>query len=262
MINDFLKPASVEEAVSFKKKYAGSLYLGGGTEINYAGSLKKSECVISLEGLGLKAMEQDGDMLSIGSAVTMQELIDSPLVAAVLKEAARCVYSRNIRNMATLGGTIGSNRTDSAVTSCLIALSAEVDTHKYGLISVEDYISGGQDSLILSVRIAKQKGLCVVKNISKSVGSASIINVAVRIDGTWNDIREAVIAVGGVAPRVIRLGTIEEGLKSGKCKDRDDLQKAVSEVVAPESDILGSMSYKKYICGVVVTDSVSACMRR
>ncbi len=260
MINDFLKPASIEEAVALKKKHTGSLYFGGGTEINYAGSLKKSECVISLKGLGLNNIEQDGDILIIGSAVTMQELIDASRVPEVLKEAAGYIYSRNIRNMATLGGNLGANKTDSAVIPCLIALAAEVTTAEDGLISVKDYISGGQDSLILSVRIPEQKGVCVVKKISRAVSSAPVINAAVRIDGTWEDIREAVIAVGGVAPRVIRLGSIEEELKSGGLKNGDDLQKAVSEVVSPEPDILGSLSYKKYICGIVVADCVRKCM--
>jgi putative selenate reductase FAD-binding subunit len=262
MITDFFQPASVEEAVSLKEKHAGSLYFGGGTEINYAGSHKQSASVISLEGLGLKNIDQDGNTLVIGSSVTMQELIDTPLVPTVLQEAARCIYSRNVRNMATLGGNIGANRTDSAVISCLIALSADLETAEEGLVSVEEYISGDKDSLILFVRIPQQQGECAVTKISKSAGSPSVINVAVRIDETWDDIHEAVIAVGGVAPRVIRLGSIEEGLTSGKIKDKDDLQKAVSEVVSPESDILGSMSYKKYICGVVVADCVSGCIRR
>ena len=261
MIHDFLKPASVEEALVLKKKYTGSLYFGGGTEINYADSQKKSECVISLEGLGLKNIEQDGDNLIIGASVALQELIDSPLVPLALKEAARCIYSRNVRNMATLGGNIGAKRSDSAVISCLIALAAEVQTAEDGLISVEEYISGGKESLILSVRLPKQNGQCVVKKVSKSAASPSILNVAVRVDAS-EDIREAVIVVGGVAPQIIRLGAIEEGLRSGKLTDRDELQKAVSETVLPESDVLGSMSYKKYICGVVVADCVSECMRR
>ncbi len=260
MMNTFLKPASAEEAAALKQKYSGSIYFGGGTEINYAGSLTQSECVIGLQALGLNAIEQDGDMVSIGASATAQELIDSPLVPEVLQEAAGYIYSRNIRNIATLGGNIGANTTDSALLPCLIALSAEVNTSEDGLISVEEYLSGGKQSLILSVRIPLQKWVCAVKKISRTVSSVSVINVAVRIDGTWEDVREAVIAVGGVAPRVVRLASIEAGLASGGLKDGDELQKAVSEAVSPQSDILGSMSYKQYICGVVVADCVSVCM--
>ena len=93
MITNFFKPASVEEAVALKEKQTGSLYFGGGTEINYAGSRKQSESVISLEGLGLKTIDQDGNTLVIGASVTMQEIIDSALVPPVLQEAARCIYS-------------------------------------------------------------------------------------------------------------------------------------------------------------------------
>ncbi len=260
MIHEFFKPATIEEAVSLKNTRKESLYIGGGTEINYAGSSKNNECVISLETLKLNSIAQNGSGLILGASVTMQELIDSSLIPAALQDAARHIYSRNIRNIATLGGNIGANKTDSALIPCLIASSAELDTAEDGRISVEEYFSGGGQSLILAVLLPEQKGKCVVKKVSKSSGSPSIISAAVRIDGKWERAREALIAVGGIAPHVIRLVSIEEKLRSGMLKNSDELQKAVSEVVSPQADVLGSISYKKYICGVTVADCVRDCM--
>ena len=260
MIHDFFKPASVEEALSLKNTHIESLYLGGGTEINYAGSSQKNECAISLEKLDLNTIRQDGTGLILGASVTLQELIDSSLVPEELQNAARHMYFRNIRNMATLGGNIGANRTDSALIPCLIALAAELHTAEDGRVSVEEYLSGDNQALILSVCIPGLKGKCRVKKISKSSGSPSIVTVAVRIDGSWGKIRDAVIAVGGLAPKVIRLSSIEEELKSGMLTEKDDLQNAISDTVSPQTDVLGSVSYKKYICGVTVADCVSECM--
>ncbi len=260
MIQEFMTPASIEEAVVLKKTRSGSLYFGGGTEINHAGSSKKSDCVISLEKLGLNSVEQNGNQLILGASVTLQELIDAPLVPVTLQKAARHIYSRNVRNMATLGGNIGANRSDSALIPCLIALSADLDTAEDGRISVEDYISGNKQSLILSVIVPKQKGSCVVKKVSKSSASSAIITVAVRIDGSWGNINGAVLAVGGIGSQIMRLWSVEDGLKSGSIKNRDELQLAVSNVVAPQTDVLGSVSYKKYICGVTVADCVDECM--
>ncbi len=44
----------------------------------------------------------------------------------VLKKAAGFIASRNIRNMATLGGNIAANRPDSYIIPCLMALKAEL----------------------------------------------------------------------------------------------------------------------------------------
>ena len=257
MIKEFLKPASLDEAVELKNKYAGSIYFGGGTEINYSGTLTRGEYVISLKNLRLKEIKVDEDLLEIGASVTIQSLIDSILVPAVLKEAALFIYSRNIRNIATIGGNIGAKKTDSALIPCLIALSAEVRTLEEGVLTVEDYITGNKESLILSISIPNPGGVCAVKKISRTVSSAAVINVAVCISGKDGNVSKAVVAVGGIDPKVIRLGSIEKKLESGDLRTRKDLEKAVSEIVSPVSDLLGTSAYKKYITGVAVADCLA-----
>ncbi len=259
MIKVFLKPTSVEEAVECKRVNPGSIYFGGGTGINYAGSKAAGECVISLEGVGLTKITTGEGRLSIGSTVTLQELIDSPLVPDVLKKAAGFVYSRNIRNMATVGGNIGANRTDSALIPCLTALSAMVHTCDSEVLSVTQYGAGDREPLILSVQIPEQKGVCAVRKISRSVNSWPVITTAVSMAGNGTGMIDVVVAVGGIKAGVVRLSPVEERILSGELENTDTLRQAVSNLVEPVSDRLGSCDYKKYICGVLVADCVAEC---
>lgn len=257
MIKEFIKPVSGTDAVELKNKYEGSIYYSGGTEINNEKTPKVYNCVISLEKLGLNRIEIQGNSLEIGASVTIQTLIDSNLVPSVLREASMFIYSRNIRNIATIGGNIGAGKPDSALTPCLIALSAELQTHEEGVISVEDYIAGNMESLILSVSIPVPEPLCTVRKISRTVSSVSIISASVSIIGDKFDISKAIIAVGGIGSKVSRLESIEKRLESGELRTRNDLEKAVSNLISPVSDLLGSAAYKKYITGAVVADCVS-----
>ena len=64
------------------------------------------------------------------------------------------------------------------------------------------------------------------------------------------------IAIEGVVPVATRLSAVEQKGLSGEA-----LQAAVSEAVAPVADLRGSVSYKRYIAGVVVADLVADCQQ-
>ena len=146
MIKEVFKPASFEEAV--KLKDSDIYYLSGGTQINWTPARDERklkgkpaiEKVILLSGLLSSDIKKEGSALFIGAGATLQELIDTPAVPDALKKAAGYIASRNIRNMATLGGNIAANRADSYIIPCLIALKADVETSDDGIICVEKYI--------------------------------------------------------------------------------------------------------------------------
>ena len=261
MIVEFLKPATTEDAVAMKRANPGSLYFAGGTDISHPDSERKSACVISLQALGLKTIRTTEAGVTIGSGVTLQQLIDAPQIPPVLKEAAGWIYSRNVRNMATVGGNIGANRADSVLIPCLMALGATLATAEGGLMPIADYVAGANSDLILAVQVENVDGACAIRKVARSVGAPMAVGVAVRIAASANRISKAVIAVAGTADRVVRLNEIEASLEAGQVKPGEALQQAVSDAVSPQVDVSGSVGYKKYICGVAVADCVSACLK-
>jgi len=261
MKSRFFKPLTIEEALKTKSENPGSLYLGGGTEINNPASGSHGDVLISLEELNLKACVKGEHNFILGASCTFQELIDWEECYPPLKEAAGFLFSRNVRNMATLGGNIGAHLKDSYLVPVLMALDADLELAGDSVIPLEQYVSEERNDLILNVRFAHAGGQTAVKNIAKSAGGLSVLSAAVSIEQENGKITKAAIAVAGLYGRVTRLKTIEDALTGGSLKSGHDLQDAVTDAVEAEDDIRGSAAYKKYLCGVVVADCVARCMK-
>lgn len=259
MVKEFLKAKSPAEAARLKEEKRGSQYFSGGTLINSLEYEKQPQVCISLEELGLKAVTKTPEGVILGAFLTLQELIDHVDVPEPVKKGAGHVYSRNIRNMATLGGNIGGKRGYSALIPILIAMGAELETQEEGTVPVWDYVKGESESLILSVRVPRKKGAAVVRKVAKSAGAYPVITAGVYILEDGGKVDEAVIALGGIAPKVERLTSLEEALKEGALKNNEEISDFVSAIVKPETDFLGSAEYKKYISGVTVAHCISIC---
>lgn len=255
MIKEYYKPATVKEAVELKKSNGGNAsYLGGGTKINHGSMSESVEKVISLENISLGGIEVNGDTVKMGSQVTLQEILESEVLPVILKDSAKYTYSRNLRNMATVGGSIAAGKADCYIIPALVALSASVETEEDGVMSVEEYVTKGASSLIKSVSLTKVSGNCSSKKVSRSCNSLPVLTVAVRVASD-----EAVVAVSGVADKVVRLSSVEEGIVNGTLKSAEEIEKAVSSSVSPKADLVGSVEYKTYIAGVTVADCIELC---
>lgn len=109
----YLKPSSVEEAISCAKENENSFrYLAGGTDIivNKFQGNDGSGCLIDISGISeLKNVTRDGDYLKIGSLVKLDDLKNYPEVKSefpALLKAAHAVASPMLRKTATIGGNI------------------------------------------------------------------------------------------------------------------------------------------------------------
>lgn len=251
MIKEFLKPASVDEAVSLKEKSgAKACYFGGGSRINT--SAHDFEVAISLEALNLNKIEDGQNELVIGSQVTLQELIDAAGVASDIKEAAGHMASRHTRNLSTIGGDIASNIIDSVMIPCLMANAAVLDTAEDGEISIDDYISQKKSSLIKSVKVPKAGRKIALKKVAVQTHAIPVISAAVSISADGND---AVVAVSGLKGGVARLGSVESAWVSGDA-DKETIEKIVGDAVQFNADLQGSAEYKTYVAGVTIADLI------
>ena len=88
---------------------------------------------IDLSGLGLDTIEETEDNFSIGAMVTLRQLEEHPGLAAytrgAVKEALRHIVGVQLRNLATVGGSIYSRFGFSDVLTVLLALNASVELY-------------------------------------------------------------------------------------------------------------------------------------
>lgn len=258
MIEHYLRPTSVQEALELKQQYAANAtWFAGGSKLNAAPTKTNKTVAISLAGLSLDTVEQKGDALVIGAMNTVQTLIDHELTPTALKFAGRFIYSRHVRNQATLGGEIAAQQDESLLLPCLIALKAEVVLATGEQQLVEDYVEQEKQDLILQVVLPDTKLACITENIRRSAGGLSIISAAVSI----NQAGETIISLEGVASgkrrnAPVRLRDVEQMDLDGEA-----LERAVAEAIIPQADLRGSVEYKRYIAGVLVTDLLAECQR-
>jgi CO/xanthine dehydrogenase FAD-binding subunit len=244
---------TLEEAWGSAARYPGEArYLAGGTDLVV--QLKKgtirTPLLISLKGVRhLNGVTLAGDSVHIGPLTAVGELIRSEALKSknpLLLLAAVQMGSRQIRNMATVGGNLCNASPAGDLSTALLCLDTEVKIEGPGGARSEklvDFFKGpGRTSLQPSEILT---GLLVPStdknwhwNYQKlgvrRAMEIGIVNVALGLNLEREVCREARIALGSVAPTPIRARKAEK-LMEGK-RFSPELIEEVAEVSARESD--------------------------
>ncbi len=261
MIQEYYTPSTIVEAVSLKRQFGErTAYYAGGTHLNYPPTENSATKAIGLSGLGLHKIDRDAEAVVIESGVTLQRIIDSEEAPKPLKEACGMVITRNLRNMATIGGNIAANRSDSPIVPYLIACQAQIVLDDQRAVPIEEYIAGDNEGLILKVRLPISAGRFSVKRVTHSANGLPILTVAVKIEKKGTRINTAIVVVGGLEERARRLGEIERELLAGRFSETEEMERQVADLLQPTDDFLGSGEYKRYICGITVGDCIRECL--
>jgi putative selenate reductase FAD-binding subunit len=220
---------------------------------------KSVEKVVSLDSLKLRGIEKKNKSLIFGSMVTLQEISDSELVPGAIRDAARFIPTRSVRNIATIGGNVGAGRPDSYIIPVLIASSAFAELADGALVPVEKYVTHGLEDLIINFQIPEEKNLFIkaIKE-SRSFVALPVVSAAVSISAVAGKISKVIIAVGCVSSKCIRLTDVENRIVDGTLKDGTELEDAIAKSLSPSSNSLGSATYKRYINSVSLADVLRA----
>ncbi|MFO3796413.1 MAG: FAD binding domain-containing protein [Anaerolineales bacterium] len=128
MIRQYYRPKTMEEALSLLQQ-AGAFPLGGGTVLT---NLQREEDIIAvdLQELGLGQIEVRGNSVEIGARVTLQQLMEWEGCPDDLRKALWLEAPLNLRNMATLAGTIVSCDGRSPLVTALLGLDARLTRYE------------------------------------------------------------------------------------------------------------------------------------
>src|SRR5215213_942170 len=125
MITAYHRPQTLDEALTLLTQ-PNRIPLGGGTLLSKP-TTDPVEAV-DLQALGLDSIKKSGNNLEIGATVTLQQLLESEHCPDALKSALKLEAPLNIRNSATVAGTLVSGDGRSTFASVLFALDAKLDT--------------------------------------------------------------------------------------------------------------------------------------
>jgi putative selenate reductase FAD-binding subunit len=123
MITVYHRPKNLKETLDLLKQ-PDTFPLGGGTLLSKPGPAPIQ--VVDLQALGLDTLTLKGNTLEIGATVTLQQLLEAPNIPDALKAAIKLEAPLNIRNTATVAGTMVAADGRSTFTTVMLALDAKV----------------------------------------------------------------------------------------------------------------------------------------
>jgi len=221
----------------------------------------------------LKGISIADDKIKIGALTTFSELIENEIIAenaSALVQAAEIVGSPQIRNRGTIGGNIANASPAGDSIPPLLILEAEIEiSGKSGArtVPMRNFFKGPgrtilkKCEIISSVIIPKNKdyrGAFVRLGQRKSL-AISKVSLAALFKMKDEKIEEARIALGAVAPTVIRASKTEKFLIGKKLNDEtiSEAKKIICDEVSPISDIRSIAEYRKEMCGELLEQAIT-----
>jgi probable selenate reductase FAD-binding subunit len=261
----YYRPTTAAEAIKLKREHGDrAVYLAGGTDL-LVHKPERAEVAIDIRHAGLAGIDTDGGDVVIGGAALLRdaEREVEGVAGGMLTHALRETAPWLIRNAATVAGNIANASPAADSIPALMVLEAQLDLMNgtQSRVALEDVLLGPHltslgDQLILGIRIPERalhrSGVFIKHSRSKS--DIAQVNVAVAVSRDGDIARDVRIALGAVAPTVIRVPVAESLLEGQQVTDTilRRVERVVTEEVRPITDWRASEWYRRRLSGVLV----------
>lgn len=252
-IREYARPATLEEAWQLNQKKPNRV-LGGMLWLK----MEKINVgtAIDLSGLGLDTIEETDEGFSIGAMVTLRQLELHPGLAAytdgAVRESVRHIVGVQLRNLATVGGSIYSRFGFSDVLTMFLALNASVELYKGGVVPLAEYAQRPYDrDILVRVLVPKENARFVYQSVRNSQTDFPVLTCAAAklADGS---IRAAIGARPGKA--VLYTAAPEAGETAEEFAARFAAE--VKADIKTESNLRGGAEYRRHLAGVLTKRAV------
>ncbi len=270
MSYDYHRPRSLAEALDIAAATPGARFVAGGTDLMVQIHKRAAApaALISLRHVAELGGIDNGARLRIGSSVTLTELQAEPAVAAgypALIDSMRPFGSRQIRNMATLGGNLCNASPGADAAPPLLVYDAVVELRdRAGAreMALEEFFVGpGETALapgevmtaiLLPPRAGDVRSVYLRKARVKM--DVATVSVAALVEMEEGSCVRARLAAGAVAPVPKRLRDTE-GLLVGSPLDDATIARvstAAADEISPITDVRSTADYRRHLTGVLL----------
>lgn len=146
MITAYHRPRTLNEALTLLTR-PNTLPLGGGTFLSRPTSDPVE--VVDLQSLKLDDIRIKGNDLEIGATTTLEALLENENCPETLKAAIKLEAPINIRNSATIAGSLVANDGRSPFVTALLSLDVKIEQATFNHSKIEYRISNIGDFLPL-----------------------------------------------------------------------------------------------------------------
>lgn len=276
----YAAPKSVDEAVSLLAKNSDARVLAGGHGllVEPGRSRVANSLLVDLRKVpGLAGIGKDGSGVKIGAMTTLAAIAaDAGLKKTypALALAAEMTGDPQMRNRATIGGSIASSDPEADLPALLLALDATIQvTGSKGARSAKaDEFFGAKSALgagdvitavVLPVPAARTgTAYEAVRNPSTLAPLCGVVaSVTLGADGTVTSSR---VALAGAAERPTRLAGAEKALAGKKGEDAAAAAAgaAAGDGTTMRGDLFASADYRKHLTRVLTERAVKQAFDR
>ena len=251
-IREYKRAESLEEAWQLNQKKPNRI-LGGMIWL-------KMETInvgtaIDLSGLGLDTIEETEDSFSIGAMVTLRQLEQHPGLASythgAMREAVRHIVGVQLRNLATVGGSIYSRFGFSDVLTMFLAMDCDVELYKGGILPLQEYAQRPYDRDVLVRLIVKKTPMQLYyQSVRNSQTDIPVLTCAAA--KTSEGYR---FAIGARPGKAVRFDLTPNAAETPELL-ADRFAAEVRAAIKTESNLRGSAEYRNHLAGVLVKRAV------
>lgn len=263
---DLVMPRTLSEALAAMSASDISVQpIAGGTDmvVDVRSRRAKPDVLVALQHIPeLQGVVRENGMIRLGARTTVTELLQNPLIADhadIARQAAQVFANPMVRNLATVGGNVGSASPAGDIITPLLALDAEVELLSENggrKLSLENFLVGPRktvrrlDEIIVALRFvrpAPHSGHAFYKLGLRQADAISIINVAVLLERDGPLVGDVRIALGAVSPTPIRAHQAESILRGKTFTDSEAREAAriASDEAAPIDDLRAGAEYRR-----------------
>ncbi len=249
-IAEYVKVHDLEEAYVLNQKKT-NVIIGGGLWLRLG--KKRIQTAIDLSNLGLDEITENEKEFSVGSMATLRQLETHEGIhvytKGAVKESLRYIVGVQMRNCATVGGSIYGRFGFSDILACLLGMDCEVELYNKGRLPLQEFVKMKKDNdILVQVHIKKTPLETVYLSQRNSSTDFPVVSCSVTK-------RESGFsAVIGARPSVPVVIADESQILQGNVTEETiaDFAKYVQESVSFADNTRASGAYRRQIAGVLV----------
>lgn len=261
---DYVRPASLDEALTALAANEDAKILGGGHSLIPAMKLRLAQprLLIDISRIhGLDQITESDGWIAVGAMATHAAIESSALLldrCPLLPEVAAQIGDPQVRNRGTLGGSLAHADPAADWPAAILALEAELEvagpTKRRTIKAASFFIDILQtalkpDEILVAIRVpVTGRSVAYVKSAQKASGFAVAGVAAVLAEGG----KSVRVGITGVAAKAYRARRVENAL-AGKPLNADTIAAAARKAATgqePLSDIHAAADYRAHLAGV------------
>lgn len=273
MWNTFIQPRTIDEAIQLLGQYREEArIINGGTDllIEIERKLRTPQVLIDVSRVpNMDTIREDGDYIRLGASVTHNQAVASPLLrdkAYPLVRACWEVGAPQIRNRGTIAGNLITASPANDTITPLWAMGAEVKLKSVRgerVVPFSNFFKGVRktalepDEMLVEIMFQKMSpkdcGTFMKLGLRRAQAIA-VVNTAVVLEFEEDEISNAWITLGSVAPTIITANDGEQALVGQYLHDAviDEAAELAAQAAQPIDDVRGTADYRRAMVRVLV----------